>query len=401
MRLIVILSGIIGCQAVFKPNNKDEFIAALGWISNGYTGIHPKAFWIPDGGCLGENATGYCPIFAASNDVTGNPYGLIGDWDMSKVTNLVQTFFGQSEFDTDISKWDVSSVTDMQTVFYGCKAFNQDLSAWDMSQVTITTYMFSGADKFNADVSKWDVHAMTRSYGMFGYTKSFNSDISEWDVSSVTDLGGMFSSAEAFNSDISNWDISKTTTIRQILKGATAFKGDLSRWNIDNVIDMYKWATVEPYTTSISQCSMSPIDSNIPNVQQPFKGCEICPTEDCGNSMVCKRSTDNIIVNPHSGVPSFKCNCDAGSYKNVDWATAPDVPFNPDLSPCIICPVGTYQDNVGQFSCKDCPVGKYSIDPGSTLETECLTATQIRNKFVETRDPALVPAYNIANSCVE
>ena len=40
------------------------------------------------GGCLGETDDGSCPTFAASNDATGNPYGVMGDWDVSKVTSL-------------------------------------------------------------------------------------------------------------------------------------------------------------------------------------------------------------------------------------------------------------------------------------------------------------------------
>ena len=36
------------------------------------------------GGCLGETPDGSCPIFAASNDTTGNPYGVIDDWNVAQ-----------------------------------------------------------------------------------------------------------------------------------------------------------------------------------------------------------------------------------------------------------------------------------------------------------------------------
>jgi len=39
--------------------------------------------------CLSETGDGSCPIFAASNDNTGNPYGVIGTWDVSSVTNML------------------------------------------------------------------------------------------------------------------------------------------------------------------------------------------------------------------------------------------------------------------------------------------------------------------------
>ena len=45
--------------------------------------------------CLHENTTGYCPDFAASeaNTTTGNLYGLMGDWDVSKVTRMNSSTF--------------------------------------------------------------------------------------------------------------------------------------------------------------------------------------------------------------------------------------------------------------------------------------------------------------------
>ena len=41
--------------------------------------------------CLSETGDGSCPIFAASNDNTGNPYGVIGTWDVSSVTNMQES----------------------------------------------------------------------------------------------------------------------------------------------------------------------------------------------------------------------------------------------------------------------------------------------------------------------
>ena len=74
---------LIGTQAVFAPANRAILKAAVGtckapWDGGGCTG-----------GCLGETADGSCPDFAASNvPGTGNPYGVIGDWDVSAVTNM-------------------------------------------------------------------------------------------------------------------------------------------------------------------------------------------------------------------------------------------------------------------------------------------------------------------------
>jgi hypothetical protein len=38
--------------------------------------------------CLSETADGSCPSFAATDATPGNPYGVIGDWDVSAVTEM-------------------------------------------------------------------------------------------------------------------------------------------------------------------------------------------------------------------------------------------------------------------------------------------------------------------------
>ena len=71
--------------AVFTPVGRAALRAAVGacYISSNHDlGVTCT------GGCLGETADGSCPIFAGSNDATGNPYGVIGAWDVSAVTSM-------------------------------------------------------------------------------------------------------------------------------------------------------------------------------------------------------------------------------------------------------------------------------------------------------------------------
>ena len=68
--------------------------------------------------CLSESNNGVCPVFAqASNGVgcnNGGVNGVIGDWDVSALTNMQFVFKDKYYCNFDISKWDTSSVTIME-----------------------------------------------------------------------------------------------------------------------------------------------------------------------------------------------------------------------------------------------------------------------------------------------
>ena len=52
-------------------------------------------------------------------------------------------------FNQPIGDWNVSKVTNMEGMFGGCDSFNQDISNWDVSKVTNMEGMFHNASSFN------------------------------------------------------------------------------------------------------------------------------------------------------------------------------------------------------------------------------------------------------------
>ena len=104
---------------------------------------------------------------------------------------------------------------------HGC-----DIGEWDVSRVTDMADLFSGAAKFNADISKWDVARVKDMSRMFKQALIFNSDISKWDVSSAADMSSMFENADEFNSDISKWDVSGVTDMSKMFFSADKFEGE-------------------------------------------------------------------------------------------------------------------------------------------------------------------------------
>ena len=79
--LAFVFDGVV--DAAFTPANSAALQTAVGTCDN--TG-HCV------GGCLGEGTgDGACPLFAASKDATGHPYGAIGDWQTGNVTDMSQS----------------------------------------------------------------------------------------------------------------------------------------------------------------------------------------------------------------------------------------------------------------------------------------------------------------------
>ena len=139
----------------------------------------------------------------------------IGEWDVSRVTDMSLLFFNRGDFNEDISNWDVSRVTNMERMFRGATSFNQNIGNWNVSRVTNMTGMFMGATNFNQDIGNWVVSRVTNMERMFRGATSFNQNIGNWNVSRVTNMGGMFDRAESFSIN-PNWTIRPGTNTQNM-----------------------------------------------------------------------------------------------------------------------------------------------------------------------------------------
>ena len=84
-------------------------------------------------------------------------YGLIKDWDVSKINDMSHLFSNMREFNEDISKWDVSNVLDMRNMFSNCEKFNQSLKEWDVRKVRLMNSMFYKCKNYKEDLRNWDI----------------------------------------------------------------------------------------------------------------------------------------------------------------------------------------------------------------------------------------------------
>ena len=116
-----------------------------------------------------KRAVDACFGVSSEGDCSTGPHGPIGEWGVSRATDMSGMFYGLISFNQDLSKWDVSRVTSMHYMFNEAQSFNQDLSNWDVSRVTEMQWMFSYANSFrqtlcgaawvNSNASKIDMFA--------------------------------------------------------------------------------------------------------------------------------------------------------------------------------------------------------------------------------------------------
>ena len=92
-----------------------------------------------------QSAVEACLDVSPKGDCFEGPHGPIGEWDVSRVTDMSGMFQNAVAFEGDLSKWDVSHVSDMDGMFRWATSFNCDISKWDVSRVTDMSSMFTYA----------------------------------------------------------------------------------------------------------------------------------------------------------------------------------------------------------------------------------------------------------------
>jgi surface protein len=215
----------------------------------------------------------------------------IGNWNISKVTNLGLVFGRQPNFNQDISTkvvtvgdstytaWDTLNVTNMAAAIANVTSngkFNQNIGNWNTSKVTTMSQMLQVQPDFNQDISTkvvtvngvtytaWDTSNVTAMNGiLFGSTPEaigkFIQNIGNWNTSKVTNMSSMFNRQPLFNQDISTktvtvgantytaWDTLNVTNMSGLFfipNGFTtgSFNQNINNWNtikVTNMSDMF------------------------------------------------------------------------------------------------------------------------------------------------------------------
>ena len=136
--------------------------------------------------------------------------------------------FADSQFNQPIGNWNVSKVTNMSRMFVGGTPFNQPLSGWNVSNVTNMSSMFGG-----------------------NYDNQFNQPIGNWNISGVTNFNNFMSlkSTSLFSStnldDIYNGWVTKNPKIGITINFGSAKHTSASTTNKNILTSTYGWSITD------------------------------------------------------------------------------------------------------------------------------------------------------------
>jgi surface protein len=174
----------------------------------------------------------------------GNFNQPIGTWDTSQVTTMANMFQNAPKFNQNLGSWNTSNVTNLGTMFKDALIYS-NLGAplnWDVSKVTNMFETFRSC-KFNQDLGSWNVSNVTNFAHMFNNNSVFNNGgsdgIKNWTFKPTgVSLNSLFYDARAFNQPIGIWDVSMVTNMASMFYDCIVFNQDLGSWNVSNVTNM-------------------------------------------------------------------------------------------------------------------------------------------------------------------
>ncbi len=164
----------------------------------------------------------------------------IGQWDVSRVTDMSELFKGEDNFNEALNDWNVSNVTNMNGMFSNCYNFNSPLNKWDVSRVTDMGSMFMNCFKFNQPFfneelnRNWNVSNVVNMNSMFMNCHMFNQELNSWNVSNVTNMNMMFMNCWDFNQALDSWNVSNVLDMNEMFKYCSDLSQNLTSWDINS-----------------------------------------------------------------------------------------------------------------------------------------------------------------------
>ena len=310
-------------------------------------------------------------------------------WSVNKVITMKNTFNNANAFvGTGLDRWDTPSLANMEGMFSTATSMNAKLGDWQVSSVTSLKNTFAGAWRYDGDeLKRWDVSEVTNFDNVFDLTSVSScaklAVVTTWE----TDVNGPFDVHEERMCKV------RGGTMKDV-NGSKSCVSPLCV-TICPPGEEYHVTGSEVHTT----CTQDN-DCDFQGCDQRVKGGETrgwCPPQ----QRVCYTgSTDSRCEGLADGAAPFgsddagwcfggrrdvKCfkpypdsscvACPSGTYSNAD-----------DANPC-----------VNWSSIRTCPPGEELVSGSTSTDTRCEKCSN--GKFSQARDAQLCAAWSVITSC--
>jgi len=109
----------------------------------------------------------------------------IGNWDVSKVTNIAGMFRLCTSFNQDLSAWNTALVTNMFEAFHSCSALKQNFGPWNVSAVTNLSNMFTSCNLNDTGTTNYDALLVGWASRPVVASRSFSAGTSKYGAGAV------------------------------------------------------------------------------------------------------------------------------------------------------------------------------------------------------------------------
>lgn len=204
----------------------------------------------------------------------------LNNWDVSKVTDLEDTFYKATIPNLNISNWDVSNVLNMHETFGYINTNELILNNWNTSKVTIAWNLFQYSTINKIDLSNWNLsHLKDGNNSYYAYQLFYRSTVSDLilknlDLSNCEELTGFIYECDNLKTiDLSSVNISGVKEVSKFIHNCDNLEiADIRNMDFSSVTSSSNFFKGNPKLTTIYANENTKISSSMVSNYNLFNG---------------------------------------------------------------------------------------------------------------------------------